>query len=126
MTWALNALLVFGLLISTVSLLGVLFPMWLVGGVKQAWQKKGAMFLAVIVRIALGSTLIAAAPQTGFPAVVRIIGVLGLIAAVVLPIVGWQRIDDLMAWFQGRPPVLIRVWCTFGVLAGAFVVVAVR
>ncbi len=124
MTVALYILVAFGVLLASASLTGVLFPMWLVNKVKQAWQTKGAMCLAVAVRIVLGVLLIACAPQTLYPTVLRVIGTLGLVAAIGLPLIGWQNIDNLMGWFQSCPPMLIRAWCVFGMIAGAFLAYA--
>ena len=69
--------------------------------------------------------MILAAPYTQFPTVIRILGVLGLVAAVGLPLIGWDRIDRLMAWFQQRPVNLLRTWLLLGVLVGGFLIYAV-
>jgi len=114
-------LIAFSVLITTGSVLGILFPTWLLQQVKAVWQTKGAMYFAVVFRILLGTVLILYAPHTEFPMVFRILGILGLVAAVGLPLLGWQRVDNLLAWFESRPRVYIRTSCVLGLLLGVFV-----
>ncbi len=119
------AVAAFGGFICLACLLGIMFPRWLVEAVRELWKNKGSMTLAIIARVLLGSLLIYCAPRTKFPIPLRIFGVLGLVAAVALPLIGWQRVDDLMAWYAGRPAWLLRSGLGCGFCLGAFVLYAV-
>lgn len=115
----------FGGLIVVVCVAGLMFPGWLIDSVRRVWQRKGAMVLAVAFRVVLGTLLIVGAPQTRFPTAFRIIGALGLVAAVGLPILGWQRVDNILKWAQGLPQTLQRTWLLLGVGVGSFLIYGV-
>jgi len=114
----------FAVFITTASLIGVLNPGWLVRIVRRGWQSKLAMPLAVMARVFLGVALIYYASFTRFSTTFRLIGLLGLVAAAGLPMIGWQRIDNLMGWFQLRPTWLLRLWTLFGMFVGGFILYA--
>ena len=115
---------IFGVLICIASTAGFIAPGWLIDKVRHAWQTRQAMTLAVLTRVFLGFALILVAPETLYPGALRLIGSLGLVAAVGLLVIGWARIDNLLAWFQRRPAWLMRLWTLFGVLAGGFIAMA--
>ena len=115
---------IFGVFICIASTVGVVAPHWLIRVVRDAWQTRQAMTMAVLARVFLGLVLILAAPGTRYPGALRIIGSLGLVAAVGLPVIGWARIDNLLEWFQRRPVWLVRLWTLFGVAVGGFIVIA--
>ena len=74
---------------------------------------------AIIVRIIMGSALIYFAPYSKFPIAFRIFGTLGLVAAVGLVVMGWQRIDNIMQWIDKWPMWITRAWLLFGLSLGA-------
>ena len=119
-----SIVVIFGVLICIASIVGLVAPHWLLRKVRDAWQSRQAMVFAVIIRIFLGVTLILAAPGTRYPVAMRIIGSLGLVAALGLPVIGWARIDNLLEWFQRRPAWVTRLWTLFGVTAGGFIAIA--
>ena len=49
------------------------------------------------------------------------IGVLSLIAAVSLPVIGHQRFIALVDWFSKAPVSVIRVWGVLGVVFGGLI-----
>ena len=120
-TLASYGILIFGAFICLVSGVGFLFPTWLKRTARQAWRTKNVMIPAVGARLVIGSALIYFAPYSRFPTAFRVIGALGLVAAVALLLLGWQRIDNIMAWADKWPVWLTRVWLLFGLAAGALV-----
>ncbi len=80
------------------------------------------MYVAVLARVLLGVSLILAAPDSKFPMTFEILGWLTLVAAVVLPFVGRDRISALIAWFERCSNSLIRLWMLFGVVFGGFII----
>jgi hypothetical protein len=90
--------------------------------VRTTWENKCGIYAAVIVRIALGTLLIFVAPDTKFPVFFKALGTVSIVAAVVLPWVGKDRISALMAWFERLPASGIRLYLLFGMAFGAFLV----
>ena len=77
---------------------------------------------AVVVRLILGVLFILAAPGCREPGVVRVIGVLTLVAAAALLVVGRQRLDTFMEWWLGRPRPRLRAWSILGVALGVLLI----
>ena len=111
--------LAFCTLIFTASLLGLVFPSQFWEQLRSLWQMRFAMPLAVAARLVLGTMLIVFAPESRYPPLFRILGVLGLVAAVGLLVAGWQRIDAVMGWLATRPTYMMRASLVAGVLLGA-------
>ena len=80
------------------------------------------LYLAVGIRLLLGVALIVAAPASLFPLVFRVIGVIAILAALALPIMGIERIRRLVGWFAALPSLALRLWLVFGFAFGAFLV----
>ena len=76
-------------------------------------------WVAVVGRLALGAVFLAAAPQCRLPLVVQVVGVIMLLAALGLVVMGQGRLDSFVQWWLGRST-LIRlasvVALAFGVL----------
>ncbi len=112
----------FGITICLLSLWGIFCPNRLIKLVKGAMHEGWGMYVAVLARVLLGVSLILAAPDSKFPMTFEILGWLTLVAAVVLPFIGRDRLSALIAWFERRPNSLIRLWTLFGVLSGGFLI----
>ena len=113
------AVFAFCVLVCAVGAVGFAFPTQLWRRLRSLWQQPFAMVLAVGSRLLLGTTLILFAPDSRFPLVFRLVGLLGLVAAVGLCLVGWKRIDGLMRWVGERPSPLIRTASVLGMVVGA-------
>ena len=57
----------------------------------------------MVIRVVLGAVLIAVAPDCRAPLVIRVVGVISIVAAVALVIVGRVRLDAFIEWWLGRP-----------------------
>lgn len=112
-----------GLLIGGVGLFGMAQPKRLVTWVDSVW-KPDRLWLAVAIRLALGVLLIYAAPQCRMPEAVRIFGVITVLAALGLVVLGPERMRVFVHWWTERPPAIIRVWSVGGLLLGAFLIYA--
>ncbi len=108
---------VFGGLMTLVGATGVVSPAMLMRGVTSLWQTGRGMHVAVGIRLVMGVVLIAAAPSCRFPEAVRILGIIALVAAVLIPFIGSKRLGALIDWWASSPPGLVRV---SGVVATAF------
>ena len=119
-------LLVFGGLLCFGSAMGLISPNWLRATVRSAWAAPKAMPMAIGVRLLLGSALIYYAPNTEFPTLLRVFGVFGLCAAVGLPLLGWQRVDNILQWIDSWPAWVLRVCLLLGAAAGIFLLYVAR
>ncbi len=114
----------FGALIAAFAATGVVSPSTLLRAVSSVWSDGRGMWFAVAVRLVLGALLIVAAPDCRFPAAVRVLGIISIAAAGVLPLIGTKRVNTLVSWWTARPSSFIRAWSLFGVAFGAFLVYA--
>lgn len=113
-------ILCFAMVITVLSAYGVVAPGSLTDWVMGEWEKRYAMPLAVGVRLLLGIVILLAAESSRFPTVFIVIGWIMIIAAILIPMAGKDRVGKLISWLNQQPPILVRIWCSFGVLFGLF------
>jgi hypothetical protein len=113
---------VVGVLVCLGCIVGIASPATLLRVVRSVMNTPAMVYLVVGVRLALGGVLILAAPAALFPLVFRIIGVIAIIAALALLVMGRARIIKLVEWFAGMPASAVRAWLVFGFAFGAFLV----
>ena len=93
---ALQALFVLGVV-------GLVRPASLVRLVEFPWRSRTGLYVAIAFRIVLGILLVAAASSTRFPWIIGALGVLSLIAAVLIPVLGYDRIRGFVEWWAQQP-----------------------
>ena len=86
--------------------------------VLRGWSPSQRLWIAVGVRAVLGVVFLLAADSTRHPGLITALGVIALLAAVLMPLFGAQRISAMFDWLLARPPTLLRVWFVAGVLLG--------
>lgn len=118
------AIAVIGLLILVLGVLGVARPRILIGLVGRVWATRVGLFAALAIRAAFGILLIAAATSTRFPWTIGVIGVVSLLAAVSLPVLGYQRLRKFVDWWAGRSGGFVRAWSLLACVFGAFLIYA--
>ena len=91
-------------------------------GVLRAFRPKGMLYLAALIRIAMGIVLLLAAPQCKFPLGVRILGVFTIFAGAVLPFIKESVAQALFAWAIDLPDSAMRGFAVVGIVLGAFLV----
>jgi hypothetical protein len=89
------------------------------------WRTWPALWLAVVLRLVFGIALLNAAPSSHAPLVLRIIGILSVVAAIVLPLLGIERLRTLLDWWTRQSIALLRTWSAAAALAGTFLLWAV-
>ena len=57
----------------------------------------------------MGVIFLISAPSCRLPVVVEVIGILSLIAAAAIVVIGRTRLDSFLAWWLGRPQPFIRI-----------------
>ena len=116
------AVIGFGAIISLICLTGVVLPSQLLHAVLAAWQYRAALVVAVMVRLTLGVLLVLAAPHGRFPLAFEILGWLAIMAALLLPLFGRERIGRLLDGWSRRSSLAIRLWSLAGLAFGGFLV----
>ena len=79
---------------------------------------------AILVRVALGVWFLLAAPSCRLPVVVQVVGILSLIAAAAILLIGRTSLDAFMDWWLGLPQSLLRSWSVLAVGFGALLIYA--
>ena len=115
----------FACLIGLACIYGLAFPLNLMNQVNTIWQKKSGMYIAISVRLILGLHLIAIAPFSKFPLAIKLLGYFAIIAAIAIPIIGRERIDQLLKWFETSPQYFIRLALMVGLAFAGFLFYAV-
>jgi len=115
----------FGAAIGALGILGLIRPATLIGFISAAWQSRAGLYLAIILRLVLGVALIGAASGSRFPDALGILGIISIVAALVAPSLGFERLRAFVQWWIARPLGFIRAWALIAAVFGAFLVYAV-
>ena len=114
--------LALGVIVCALSVWGMVAPDKLWKLVNGAMEKNWGIYVAVVVRLLLGATLVIIAPESRFPLVFEILGWFAIVAAVIILFAGRDRLRRFVAWFEQSSQTMIRVWLLFGIAFGAFLV----
>ncbi len=123
-TAAQTIVVIFALLVLTLSAIGVVAPRFLLRFGLAVWSASSGMLLAIASRLILGGALLVAAPFSRFPDTFRALGAITVLAALALPLVGRERLKSLIDWASQLPLWALRLWTFVGVLFGAFLLYA--
>ena len=113
-----------GLLLGLLGLAGLAAPSPLIQRVSSVWSAPRGLYLAVTLRLFFAAVLLGAAPQSRFPFALQGIGILSLISALVLPLIGLRRMQELLRWWTSRSDNVIRLWAMLALLFGLFLIFA--
>jgi hypothetical protein len=105
------------LLIAAVGALGVVSPSRLLGVVRQA-QSRAGLYAGSAVRVVLGVALFFASPTSRAPELIRILGVVLIVAGVITQFIGLKRFRRLLEWFSARGSTFVRVWAVVALAFG--------
>jgi hypothetical protein len=111
---------VIGVTVLLLSLWGLIVPSRLISMVRSVLTRRGGVLIAVGVRLLLGIAFLLAADFSRFPPTVRVLGVVTLVAAVGLAIVGHERMKRMVDWVARWPLWAVRGWLVVGAGFGAF------
>jgi hypothetical protein len=87
------------LFFAALGALGMVSPLRLLG-VARHFQSPVGLYAAAALRVLLGAALFFAAPTSSAPTVVRILGILILVAGVITPLFGLERFRRLLNWWS--------------------------
>jgi hypothetical protein len=119
--------LAFGLslFIAAMGGLGMVSPARLLSLMRRLQKTPGGLYVAAVVRLVLGVALLLVAPTSRAPDLVRVIGVLAVVAALMTPVVGLARWGRLVDWWSGQASLVIRAWAAIPLGFGLYLAWAV-
>lgn len=99
----------FGLFVAALGALGLAAPARLIALVRRVQTRDGLYAIAGL-RLVLGVSLLSVASASRAPDLLRALGVIAIVAAVVTPFFGLARFGKLLDWWASQGNLLIRVW----------------
>jgi hypothetical protein len=116
--------LVLSFLVAALGVVGLISPMRLLEIVRH-FQSQVGLYAAAALRVVLGLALFLAAPASRAPKILRILGIIILVAGLFTPLFGVERIHRLMDWWSTQGAVFMRVWAALALAFGLLLAYAV-
>ena len=105
---------------------GIYAPLKLLQSVKGVMDEDWGIYVAVLVRLALGLALILSAPESRFPSAFLVLGWVAIAAGVAAAFLGRERLRRFIDWWVERfSPATIRLWVLFAMAFGGFLIYGV-
>ncbi len=111
----------FGVLICLAGLAILIFPVQFRNAMNK-WTGQPRFLFAVIIRVLFGALLLSEAANLKFPLAMKIIGAISILAAVVLLLIGQERMDRFIDWWMRMTDNVLRFWSIFAFAFGAFLI----
>ena len=86
------------------------------------WAGQLRFLFAIIVRVVFGAILLAEAANLRFPFAMKIIGGISIAAAIVLLLIGQERLDRIIEFWMRKSDKLFRITSVFTIAFGAFLI----
>jgi len=118
---------ILSLMVVAFGALGVISPRRLLAFV-QRFETPAGLYSAAAFRLVLGLTLLFAAPDSRAPDIIRIIGIIIVVAGLITPLIGIERFRHLLAWWSWwseQKPSFMRAWAGLALVFGMFIAYAV-
>ncbi len=112
---------VFGALVALLGLVGLFQPDRF-RSIFTAMDSQIRFIIAIALRLAMGGVLWWLADELRHPHVMRVLAAIAIFAAVMLLIMGRERLDRLIGWWLSRSDGLLRVSALFAAAFGVFLV----
>jgi hypothetical protein len=90
--------------------------------IMNSWTGQPRFLFAVIVRVLLGAVLLAEAENLKFPFAMQILGGISIAAAIVILLMGQDRLDRFIGWLMRMSDNVLRAWSVFGLAFGVFLI----
>jgi hypothetical protein len=107
------------LLLIVQGILGLAAPAVFVRVVRW-FQTPPVIYLAAVLRVAIGVVLVCAAPGSRIPTFLRVFGFIILVGGVLTPFVGIQFAHMILDWWSAQGPALVRVFAGVSLALGIF------
>ena len=112
---------VLGALIALLGLVGLVQPERF-RSIFTALDSQTRFIMAIALRLAMGGVLWWLADELRHPHVMRVLAAIAIFAAVMLLIMGRERLDRLVGWWLSRPDGLLRTSALFAAAFGVYLV----
>lgn len=109
-----------GVFIVLVGAWGVLAPDRITAFVDR-FGSAGGLWFAAAIRLVLGLALWFAAPVSRAPMLLQALGVIAIVAAAVIPLMGVDRFKAMISWWAALSPAVQRLWSLVAVAFGALI-----
>jgi hypothetical protein len=96
---------------------GIASPAGLVAFVRR-WQGQPGVWIGAAVRIVFGFALWSAGPSSRTPAVFAVLGVISVVSGIALPLLGAERLTQLVSWWSSRSSTFHRTWSAAALVVG--------
>ena len=83
------------------------------------------IYFSVVLKSSIGLAFFLASPQCRLETVIRVLGIIYLIAPIVSLFFGLGRLKRYCEWWERRPVLIFRLWSVVTVALGGFIVYAV-
>jgi hypothetical protein len=90
--------------------------------VMSSWTGQPRFLFAIVIRIVFGALLLYEAANLRFPLAMKIIGGISLLAAIVLLLMGQERMDRFIDWWMRMSGNVLRAWSVLAIAFGAFLI----
>lgn len=110
--------------IAVIGLIGVALPSVLLD-FGRSLQTPVALYVVAALRVAFGAVLLAVASAARWPKTLRVFGAVIVIAGVLTPALGVERMQAMLGWLSEQEPIMVRPWVCLAIVFGAFVIYAV-
>jgi hypothetical protein len=109
--------LVFAIFVTAMGALGVLAPDRLLGLVRGV-QTPAGLYGVAVMRLVFGAAIYLAAAESRAPELLRVFGLITVLAGIVTPFIGLERVGRLIDWWSGLGPQVVRAWAVVALALG--------
>jgi len=90
----------------------------------EFFKKGNRLYISAAVRLVLAVVFLLAASQCHIPALIIVFGILFLLGALLILILGPAKLRPMLTWWQSRPLWTIRLLAAVTLIVGALVIYA--
>lgn len=116
--------LTISILVAVLGAVGLVVPTVFVA-VSRPFLTTAGLYAATALRLVLGTALFCAAPTSRAPGIIRVVGIVIIIAGLATPLIGVDRARVIVEWWTAQGPTFLRVWASFALVLGLFLAYAV-
>ena len=118
--------LALGLFVCMFAVAGITVPLEVTQRARKLMSANWLIHVAVVARLILGCALIVVAPVARFPLIFQVLGLLSIVSALTIAVMGRERLRRFIDWFFERSSVTaVRVWMLFALAFGGFLIYGV-
>jgi hypothetical protein len=113
-----------GAFVAIIGLIGLARPVAVIQVIDSLLRTPRGLYVAALMRLVGGAILVLAAPSTRFPPIIWLIGLIAIVAAVGLVLVGFKRVRKLVDWWTRASTTLLRIGFLVATAFGGFLLYA--